>query len=92
LEVFWGLWLLPLGYLVYKSGFIPRILGIFLILNGFSYVIHCMTIHFFPEHQSIVFKAATPFWIIGEITFTLWLLIKGVKKNYYGSENKNLIR
>ena len=34
LEMFWGLWLFPFGILVYRSGFIPRILGVFLILNG----------------------------------------------------------
>jgi len=39
LEIFWGIWLLPFGTLVYKSGFIPRILGIFLILNGIAYII-----------------------------------------------------
>lgn len=36
LEMFWGLWLIPFGQLVYKSGFIPRIIGVFLILNGIT--------------------------------------------------------
>ncbi|MHC4073208.1 MAG: DUF4386 domain-containing protein, partial [Planctomycetota bacterium] len=34
-QIFWGLWLLPLGYLVFKSGFLPRILGVLLIIGGF---------------------------------------------------------
>jgi hypothetical protein len=79
LEMYWGLWLFPFGYLVYKSGFIPRVLGVFLYLNGIAYVIHCFSHIIFPEYSSMVFKLATPFWILGEISITLWLLIVGVK-------------
>jgi hypothetical protein len=80
LEMFWGLWLFPFGYLVYKSGFIPRILGIFLILNGIAYVIHCFTHLLLPNYQALVFQIATPIWTLGEISIMLWLLIKGVKE------------
>ena len=79
LEMFWGLWLFPLGQLVYRSGFIPRIFGVFLILNGIAYVIHFLSPVLLPVYQELVFKLATPFWILGEISITLWLLIKGVK-------------
>ncbi len=48
LETFWGLWLLPFGQLVYRSKFIPRILGVFLILNGIAYIIHSLQFCFFP--------------------------------------------
>ncbi len=81
LEMFWGLWLFPFGYLVYKSGFIPRILGAFLILNGIAYVIHCFTHLLLPNYQALVFQIATPIWTLGEISIMLWLLIKGVKNN-----------
>ncbi|MCL4417355.1 MAG: DUF4386 domain-containing protein [Actinobacteria bacterium] len=81
LEMFWGLWLFPFGLLVYKSGFIPRILGIFLILNGIAYIIHCFTHLLLPNYQALVFKIATPIWTLGEISIMLWLLIKGVKNN-----------
>jgi len=81
LELFWGLWLFPFGWLVYRSGFIPRILGVFLILNGFAYVIHFLTHLLLPDIQALVFQIATPIWTLGEISITLWLLIKGVKKN-----------
>jgi hypothetical protein len=81
LEMFWGLWLFPFGQLVYKSGFIPRILGVFLILNGIAYVIHCFTHLLLPNYQAFVFQIATPIWTLGEISIMLWLLIKGVKNN-----------
>jgi len=79
LEMYWGLWLFPFGYLVYRSGFIPRILGVFLILNGIAYIIHCFTHLLLPNYQALVFKIATPIWTLGEISIMLWLLIKGVK-------------
>lgn len=79
LEMFWGLWLFPFGYLVYKSGFIPRILGVFLILNGIAYVIHFLTHLLLPTYQTLVFNIATPIWTLGEISIMLWLLTKGVR-------------
>lgn len=79
LEMYWGLWLFPFGLLVYRSGFIPRILGVFLILNGIAYIIHFSTHLLLPNYQELVFQIATPFWVLGEISITLWLLIIGVK-------------
>jgi len=79
LEMFWGLWLFPFGLLVYQSRFIPRILGVFLILNGIAYIIHCCTHLLFPNYQALVFQIATPIWTLGEISIMLWLLIKGVR-------------
>src|SRR5258708_37060733 len=37
-QIFWGLWLFPMGYLVFKSGFLPRILGILLMIGCFGYL------------------------------------------------------
>ncbi|PJA99899.1 MAG: DUF4386 domain-containing protein [Ignavibacteriales bacterium CG_4_9_14_3_um_filter_30_11] len=79
LEMFWGLWLLPFGLLVYKSVFIPRILGVFLILDGIALIIHSFTSLLLPDYQAIVYQFTMPFWILGEFSIMLWLLIKGVK-------------
>lgn len=79
LEMFWGLWLFPFGYLVYRSNFIPRILGVFLLLNGIAYVLHSFTSLLYPEYKTLVGQIAIPFWTVGEISISLWLLIKGVK-------------
>ena len=72
--IFWGLWLFPLGYLVYKSGFLPRILGILLIIAGCGYLIEFVAYFLFPNFDATI-KMFT-FW--GELLLALWLLIKGV--------------
>jgi hypothetical protein len=73
-QIFWGLGLLPLGYLVFKSGFLPRILGILLIIGGFGYLIDFFIFILFPNFDVTV----SQFAFIGELLFPLWLLIKGV--------------
>ncbi len=77
-EIFWGLWLLPLGLLVYRSGFIPRFLGVWLIFNGLAYVTMSFTGLLLPQHQKTVFTIATPV-LFGEVAFMLWLLIVGAR-------------
>ena len=72
--IFWGLWLLPFGYLVYKSGFLPRILGVLLIIGGFGYLIDFFIFFLFPNFD----VAVSNFTGFGEILIALWLLIKGV--------------
>jgi hypothetical protein len=73
--IFWGLWLLPMGYLVFKSGFLPRIIGILLIIAGFGYVIDSIALFLLPDLNIHI----TQFTFIGELLFLLWLLFKGVK-------------
>jgi Domain of unknown function (DUF4386) len=76
-EIFWGLWLFPLGLLVYRSGFIPRILGILLMLNCFTYVVNSFTSFLLPKYGDIVSRCMKPLGF-GELIFMLWLLIMGV--------------
>ena len=78
-EMFWGLWLLPLALLVYRSGFLPRILGGWLFLNGIGYVITSLTGMLLPEHLEIVRTMTFPL-LLGEVAFLLWLLIMGAKQ------------
>ena len=74
--IFWGLWLFPLGLLVYRSRFIPRILGVLLIAHGLSYVIGSLTSFVLPQFESAVSRWSMPF-TLGEPLFMLWLLIMG---------------
>jgi len=71
-QIFWGLWLFPMGYLIFNSGFLPRILGVLLMIGCFGYVIQSFAA-FLGYNVSIIFFTS---W--GELLFLLWLLIKGV--------------
>ena len=79
LEMFWGLWLLPFGLLVYKSDFIPRIFGILLLIAGIAYMIDSTIGILLPNYSSFVKYPTILLAAVGEISITLWLLIKGVK-------------
>jgi hypothetical protein len=73
-QVFWGLWLFPFGCLVFKSGFLPKSLGILLIIGCFGYLADSITFFLFPFFELTV----SPITGIGEILFPLWLLFKGI--------------
>jgi hypothetical protein len=70
-----SIWVLLLGYLVFKSGFLPRILGILLMLGGLCYTAAAVLFFLFPNFDATLFGL---FAFIGEALFYLWLLIKGV--------------
>jgi len=77
-EVFWGLWLFPFGLLVYRSGFLPRWIGVWLMINCFAYLILSPIALFFPAYYNTGFTLAQPV-LFGELAIMLWLLIKGAK-------------
>jgi len=71
-------WLLLVGYLVFKSGFLPRILGILLMIGGLCYPIAAVLFFLFPNSNATIGLTLGLFAFIGEVLFYLWLLIKGV--------------
>lgn len=73
----WGLWLLPFGLLIFRSGFIPRILGVILIVGCFADLTVSVTSLLFPAYEHIVHKLII--LGVGEILIILWLLIKGAR-------------
>jgi len=75
-EILWGLWLFPLGILIYKSHFMPRFLGVWLVLGGVAYVALSLTGVLFPAYQGKVFNISQPA-MFGEMALMLWLVIKG---------------
>jgi hypothetical protein len=77
-EILWGVWLLPLAMLVYRSRFLPRFLGVWLTINGLAYVIISFTGILLPQYQDKVFTICTPA-LFGELAIMLWLVIKGAK-------------
>ena len=78
-EIFWGLWLLPFGLLVIKSKFIPKIIGVFLVIGCFSYLLESFTGFFLPDYSEIVSPYLMLPLIIGEFSIIFWFLIKGVR-------------
>jgi uncharacterized protein DUF4386 len=77
-SIFWGLWLVPFGILVYRSGFLPRILGVLLVINCFAYVIPSFTTLLLPQYRDVVSRIALPF-LLGELAIALWLVIRGAR-------------
>jgi hypothetical protein len=77
-QIPYGIWLFPLGYLVFKSGFLPKILGILLIVDCFGLLIWVVQFFLLPAYEVISYPfMAVSF--IAELSLTLWLLIRGVK-------------
>jgi Domain of unknown function (DUF4386) len=74
--IFWGLWLVPFGYLVFKSGFLPKALGIFLMIACFGYLFG-----FLRTAHVIDFSVPLIGWAVplGEFGTCLWLLIMGAR-------------
>jgi hypothetical protein len=77
-EIFSGLWLFPLALLVYRSRFLPRFLGVWLALGGFTWVILSLTEVLSPQYYDKVFNFTQPA-AFGEVAFMLWLVIKGAR-------------
>ena len=78
-QVFFGLWLLPMGYLAFISGMFPKALGVLLIIACFSYLAHVPFVFLWPELGTML----TPFVaipaVLAEVWMVLYLLIRGVK-------------
>lgn len=82
-QIFWGLWLIPLGWLVYHSDFLPNFLGIMLIFGCFSYLLSAASPIMFPSFKgSIIDYLLKLCQAIGEIGLCLWLLIFADTKKF----------
>jgi hypothetical protein len=77
-QLFFGAWLFPLGYLVFKSGFLPRILGVILLIHCVVWLTTALQFFLFPGFTAITY-ISYPIGFISEFGLTLWLLIMGAK-------------
>jgi hypothetical protein len=75
IEIFWGLQLFPFGALVIKSGFLPRFLGVWLIVGGIGYLAISLTGFLLPQYEDLVANIALP-GALGEPVTMFWLLIR----------------
>ena len=78
-QIFFGAWLFPLGYLVFKSGFLPKWLGILLIADFFGVMIWFFQFFLLPGYDIIAYPGLA-ISIIAEFSLSLWLIIMGVKE------------
>jgi hypothetical protein len=77
-QLFFGTWLFPLGYLVYKSAALPRILGVLLLLDGIAVLIWFLQALLLPAHRAITYPGLVVS-LIAEVGLASWLLVRGVK-------------
>jgi len=77
--IYFGLWLLPLGYLIYRSGYFPRILGVLLMIACFGFLIQSFAFFLLPPSYVVITYPGTVVGILGEFGFCGWLLLKGAK-------------
>ena len=77
--IFWGLWLFPFGLLVYRSRFLPRFFGVWLILACLAWLAFSFTGFMFPGYEDKVFTLGQPF-TLGEVATMLWLAIMGARE------------
>jgi hypothetical protein len=77
-QIFFGLWLVPLGYLAYRSGMFPRALGVVLVAGGVSYVLDMAVLFLVPEFGRQVHPILLIAPIVGEVWMVAYLLVKGV--------------
>ncbi len=76
-DLFWSSWLFPFGFLIYRSGFLPKFLGILLMIGSITYFLHFLGIILFPD-VDIIWQFRIPARI-AEIGTCLWLVIGGIK-------------
>jgi len=75
--VFFGLFCVSLGYLIFRSGFLPRIIGVLLAFQGLCYLANSFTDFLAPKYAALVFSVLVVS-AVGEISLCLWLLVMGV--------------
>src|SRR4051794_24882297 len=76
-QIFFGLWLVPLGYVAIRSGYVPKVLGYLLVAGGVGYLVDIVL-----QFQGFDADATVAFSLVGglaEVVFLLWLLVRGVK-------------
>ncbi len=80
-EIFWGLWLFPFAYLVYKSNFFPKVLAILLVVSGLGYLIGSLSSLTLPGFYAVIEKYLSIPEALGETVMVIWLLAIGIRKS-----------
>ncbi len=78
-QTYFGLWLLPLGYLVVKSGYFPKVLGVLLVIGCFGHLVDVFARFLAPDFGATISPFALTFPAVAELSFIGWLLVKAVR-------------
>lgn len=86
-QIFWGLWLIPLAVLIFRSAFLPRLFGFLLLVNAAGYLVDGVSFVLLQREQFLLVRAVVKYtFLVGIAPTMLWMLIKGVR--HYGNEKK----
>src|SRR4029079_3969026 len=77
--IFFGLWRVPLGYLTFKSGMFPKVLGIGLVVGGIGYLFDTLAAFVAPELTPVIHAVAALLGIVAEVSLLAYLLAKGAR-------------
>jgi len=75
--IFWGLWLIPQGYLIKKSGYFPKIFGYLMVFAGLGYFFGTFVFFLLPNAE--ILSTVLEFLTFGEVLFMIWVIFKGAK-------------
>lgn len=84
-EMLWGVWLLPLAFLVWRCGFVPRVFAVWLALNGVAYIVQSVAGFIAPAYTDSLESICFPLQL-GEIAFMLWMLVMGARPRHLPRE------
>ncbi len=85
--IFFGFECLVDGYLIFKSGFLPKFLGVFILIAGLCYLLHSFALILFPHVADMIFQVTIAPVFIAELSMSLWLLFKGVNLTRWNERN-----
>ena len=88
--IFFGLWLVPLGYLAFKSGMFPKVLGIVLVVGGIGYLFDTLAAFVAPELSTPIHAVAALLGIRAEVSLLAYLLVKGVRTPRLADERSHV--
>jgi hypothetical protein len=83
-QIFYGAWFFPLGYVVYKSGFLPKLIGVILMVHCFCWLATFVQYFLFPDFVYLAY-VSYPLGLVAELSLTLRLLVKGAGSKSAGA-------